>query len=287
MAHSEIQAQPDPRKNPDPQLQISDPLRFAVKQRDRDIFLMVRDALANKRAMLAYQPVVQTLRTDRPAFYEALIRIQDRTGRIIPARQFIDAVEDTKMGRAIDRLALELGLQALHQVPSLRLAVNMSAQSIGSRHWMNTLNKGLAGDPTIGERLILEITERSAMVLPDKVRWFMEQLQSRGISFALDDFGTGYTALRYLKDFYFDILKIDGQFIKGIHSDPDNQALTKSILAIARHFEMYTVAEAVENGDDAAFLADSGVDCMQGYYFGVPTIRPYWMQDHDQARCAS
>lgn len=261
----------------------SDPLSVAVADRDRDIMKMVRGAIKNNQAMLAFQPVVQTACPDRPAFYEGLIRLRDQTGRIIPAREFIDAVENNEMGRQIDCIALDLGLQALQQEPSLRLSINMSAKSIGYRRWKRTLNRGLKSDPTIGERLILEITERSAMCQPDDVRTFMEDLQNRGISFALDDFGAGYTALRYLKDFYFDILKIDGQFIKNIHKNPDNQALTKAIVSIAQHFEMFTVAELVDNSQDATFLADSGIDCMQGYYFGVPTIHPYWMQDQDNA----
>jgi len=260
----------------------NDPLSFAVGERDRDTLRMVQDALANRRAILAFQPVVQTAATGRPAFYEGLIRIQDRTGRIIPARDFIDVCEDNEMGRRIDCLALELGLESLRKEPALRLSINMSALSIGYQPWKKILNKGLRDDPTIGERLILEITERTAMVMPDQVRRFMDKQQERGISFALDDFGSGYTALRYLKEFYFDILKIDGQFIKDIHKNPDNQALTKAVIAIAQHFEMFTVAEMVENADDATFLADSGVDCMQGYYFGVPTIRPYWDQEHNR-----
>ena len=260
---------------------ISDPLSVAVVERDRDVLLMVHNALREKRAILAYQPVVQAARTDRPAFYEGLIRIQDPTGRIIPAKDFIDVVEHTKMGRAIDCLALELGLQSLHEEPALRLSINMSALSIDFDRWVRTLNHGLKADPTIAERLILEITERSAMVMPSKVQEFMESYQQHGVCFALDDFGSGYTALRYLKEFHFDILKIDGQFINDVHKNPDNLALTKAIISIARHFDMFTVAEHVENELDAAILTEIGADCLQGYLFGAPTVRPYWQQKRD------
>jgi len=264
----------------------SDPLSMAVAERDKDILEMVRTALKKKQAILAFQPVVQTVAPERPAFYEGLIRLRDDTGRIIPATDFITQIEDLPLGRQIDVISLELGLQALREEPSLRLSINMSAKTIGHPKWQKVLNRGLRSDPTIGERLILEITERTAMDRPDDVRTFMESLQKRGISFALDDFGSGYTALRYLKDFYFDIMKIDGEFIQGIHKNPDNQALTRAIIAIAQHFEMFTVAELVENADDAEFLATSGIDCMQGYYFGVPTIRPYWTQTHYQEQKA-
>jgi predicted signal transduction protein with EAL and GGDEF domain len=67
-----------------------------------------------------------------------------------------------------------------------------------------------------------------------------------GISFALDDFGAGYTAFRYFRDFFFDMIKIDGQFIRGIASNPDNQVLTQALASIGKHFDMFTVAESVE-----------------------------------------
>jgi EAL domain-containing protein (putative c-di-GMP-specific phosphodiesterase class I) len=129
--------------------------------------------------------------------------------------------------------------------------------------------------------LILEITERSARTVPELVVSFMSDLQRKGISFALDDFGAGFTSFRYLRDFYFDILKIDGEFIRNIHTDPDNQVLTKAMVAIARQFDMFTVAESVETFSDVKWLQNAGVDCLQGYYFGAPTIQPPWLQKPD------
>ena len=254
------------------------PLTFAVSARDKEVLQMVKNALHKKHALLAFQPVVQARNPSRQAFHEGLIRVLDETGRIIPAKDFIGVVEETETGRIIDCVALELGLQALAEEPALRLSINMSARSIGYQRWMKTLQHGLHADPTAGERLILEITESSAMLMPELVVSFMDDLQNRGISFALDDFGAGYTAFRFLRDFFFDILKIDGQFIRGISTNTDNQVLTRSLLSIAQHFEMFSVAECVENAQDAAFLTSVGVDCMQGYYFGAPTTLPSWRQ---------
>ncbi|WP_425051479.1 EAL domain-containing protein [Psychromarinibacter sp. S121] len=242
---------------------------------------MVRDAIAHRNVLLAFQPVVQAAEPYRPAFWEGLIRILDSSGRVIPARDFINDVETTELGRQIDCLALELGLATLADHPGLRLSINMSARSIGYPRWTETLDRGLRRDPTVAERLILEITESSAMVMPDTVQVFMADMQHRGLSFALDDFGAGYTAFRYLREFYFDILKIDGQFIRNIHDNPDNQVLTQALISIARHFEMFTVAEYVETAEDAEFLSAIGIDCMQGYYFGAPTTRPFWTVKSD------
>ncbi|MFK7940451.1 MAG: EAL domain-containing protein [Roseovarius sp.] len=247
---------------------------------------MVEQAVKHKQVMLAYQAIVPAQNQSFPAFYEGLIRVLDETGRIIPAKDFIGAIEETETGRIVDCLALEKGLRALAMYPDLRLSINMSARSIGYAHWMRVMKRGLAKDPTIAERLILEITEQSAMIVPELVVSFMNDLQAKGISFALDDFGAGYTSFRYLRDFYFDILKIDGQFIRGISENADNQILTAALASVAEQFDMVTVAESVEQPSDAAYLTAMGIDCLQGYYFGAPTVRPPWLEADDQQASA-
>ncbi|PKQ12716.1 MAG: EAL domain-containing protein [Alphaproteobacteria bacterium HGW-Alphaproteobacteria-1] len=253
------------------------PLNYAVSARDRSVIDMVDAAVRHKQVMLAFQPVVTASQTAKPAFYEGLIRVIDATGRVIPAREFIGQIETRELGRIIDCLALEKGLATLAEFPDLRLSINMSARSIGYGRWLRTLKKGLGSDPTIAERLILEITESSAMLVPELVVGFMKDLQMQGIGFALDDFGAGYTSFRFLKDFFFDILKIDGQFIQGIANNADNQVLTAALLSVGRQFDMVTVAESVERAQDAAYLTALGIDCLQGYYFGAPTVRPPWL----------
>lgn len=252
------------------------PLSAATSARDRDVIQMVQRAVDRHDVALAYQPVVAVDGAVQPAFHEGLIRILDETGRVIPAKDFIEEIEDKELGRQIDCLSLEMGLAALHTAPDLRLSINMSARSVGYTRWKQTLDQWLKRDETLGERLILEITESSAMQMPDLVSAFMAELQHKGIAFALDDFGAGYTAFRYLKQFYFDILKIDGQFIRKIHQDPDNQVLARALIGIGQHFDMVTVAEFVETHEEAAFLRDAGIDCLQGYYFGAPSMTPPW-----------
>ena len=256
--------------------EMGSPLDFAVDQQSRVTMATVRRAVSRGDAVLAYQPVVQSDRPEHVAFYEGLIRIIDETGRIVPLRDFMPLAETTELGRQIDCLSLSLGLKALAEEPSLRLSVNMSARSIGYPAWLRTLRDGIGRGDSIGERLILEITESSAMGMPELVQRFMQELQSHGVSFALDDFGAGYTSFRYLRDFCFDMIKIDGQFIREIGAHRDNQVLTRALQSIAHHFDMFTVAESVETADEAAYLIDMGIDCLQGYYFGAPTITPPW-----------
>lgn len=258
------------------------PLNVAIANRDRQTLEMVHAAIEHKQTLLAFQPVMMSNDPTKVGFYEGLIRVLDETGRIIPAKDFIEVIEDTELGRKIDSLSLNMGLRALAENPSLRLSINMSARSIGFGPWKRNFKRWIERDATIAERLIIEITESSAMGKPQNVIKFMDELQMIGVSFALDDFGSGHTALRYFKDFFFDVMKIDGQFIKSIDTDPDNQALVKAMIDIARHFDMLTVAEFVETRAEAETLIALGTDCLQGYYFSAPTTRPHWAKPANQ-----
>lgn len=250
------------------------PLGVAISAGDRATLSMVAEAIAARRLRLAFQPVVLAAEPARIAFYEGLIRVLEPSGRVIPAKDFMQAVETREEGRQIDCAALELTLTTLARRPELRLSVNMSARSIGYPPWIKVLRRGLSLSPTIGERLILEISESSAMLLPEIVAAFMIDLQMSGVAFALDDFGSGALAIRYFKDFSFDILKLDGQFIRGIDRDGDNRALTAALLAIGKSFDIFTVANSVETPAEAEVLQKMGVDCLQGYLFGAPSLKP-------------
>lgn len=253
-----------------------DPLSVAAAARRGETLAMVRRALERKDVMLAYQPVIHTGNPGSPAFYEGLIRVLDDQGKIIPAGEFMAVAETDEIGRMMDCLALEMGLNALLRAPDLKIAINMSARSIAYPRWQRVLRRGLGAGPGLAERLILEISESSAMVMPDIVTLFMHEQQKLGLSFALDDFGAGVTSFRHLRRFMFDFLKIDGEFIRGIADDPDNQCMTRALVEVGRSFDMYIVAESVESGRDAQVLTALGVDCMQGYFFGAPTITPPW-----------
>lgn len=249
-----------------------DPFQAAVASRDRDVPAMVRRALAAGRTQLAFQPVVRSGPQGSVAFYEALIRILDDGGRILPAGHFLPDIEQTDLGRDIDCASLRLALAALRANPGVRLAVNMSARSIADGQWRDLLAQGLRSDD-VGPRLIFEISEQSAMMLPEVVIRFMAELQPRGVAFALDDFGAGLTAFRFLKDFFFDLAKIDRHFIQDIDASPDNQVLAEALVTVAHQFEMFVVAEGVETRAEADVMVGLGTDCLQGYLFGRPGPR--------------
>lgn len=262
----------------------SSPLTEVISAADRETMAMVRAAIDARRVRLAWQPVVLAQDAGRVTFHEGLVRVLDPGGRVIPARDFMAAVETREIGREIDCLALEQALAVLARHPGLRVSVNMSARSIGYPRWLRVLKRGLSAGPTVAERLVLEIGEEGVMQLPETVAAFMAEMQKVGVAFALDDFGGGMTALARLRDFFFDFAKIDRLAVRGADADPDARALALALVGVARSFGMVTVATAVETPAEAAALAGMGVDCLQGYLIAAPTLKPGWTAEAAQKR---
>ena len=252
----------------------SSPLAVAGSSADRETLAIVRAALTLRRMRLAYQPAVYAADPSIIGFYEGYIRLLDPKDKVIPARDFMDVVETQELGREIDVAALQMGLATLQKHPGVRVAVNMSARSIGYKKWNQTLRQALKTQPGIGRGLILEISEGSAMQMPDVLMSFMQDLRSEQIAFTLDDFGAGATSLQLLSEFRFDIAKLDGKFTRGIEQSAQNQPLVRAAIAIAKEFNMFLVAEAVETTAEAHWLRDQGVGCLQGYLFGAPEVTP-------------
>jgi EAL domain-containing protein (putative c-di-GMP-specific phosphodiesterase class I) len=96
---------------------------------------------------------------------------------------------------------------------------------------------------------------------------------------AIDDFGAGFTSFRNLQMLHVDMVKIDGEFVKGLVSSPDNQIFVRTLVELARNFNLETVAEWVGSDQDAALLEKFGVDYFQGYHFGEPVLAPAWEGD--------
>ncbi len=249
---------------------LFDPLSAAMASRDGDVLSMVRTALAGNQARLAFQPIVTAGPQGRIAFHEGLIRVFDDAGRTIPAAQFMPVVEEMDLGREVDCVTLHLVLRTLRENPNARLSVNLSARSLADGKWRKILYDGLNSAGALGDRLIFEISEKSAMLLPESVTRFMEEMQDFGVAFALDGFGAGFTSFSHLKDFYFDLVKVDKGFVRGIDKNPDNQVVAKALMAVAHQFEMLVIADGVETGKEAAAFTQLGADCLQGYFYGVP-----------------
>ena len=243
--------------------------RFEARARIR--FAVAR-ALAQGRLTFHYQPVV---RADNPrfvAFHEMLARLRLPDGKLLAAGAFLPLVGEGELGREIDRLALREALAALAADPRLRLSINVSPRTMGDPDWLASLAAETRRSVT--GRLILEVTEDSAIAEVDQTRDFMTHARSFGCAFALDDFGAGATGFRHFRELRFDLVKLDGDFARGIHRMRDAQVLVECLAAVARHFEMMVVAERIEEEADAQWLRGQGVDCFQGYLFGRPAEQP-------------
>ena len=250
------------------------PLDAAISAQDRETLKTVAGALRDRRMRLAYQPVVYAADPTVIGFFEGYIRLLNLRDQVIPARDFMGAVEATQLGREIDCAALQMGLMTLQRNPQIRVSINMSARSVGYQPWNTILRKALRDAPRLGYNLILEINETSAMQVPDVLKPFMDEMRDHGIVFALDDFGSGLLSLGLLRDLRFEIAKIDGTFARDIDRSPDHQVIVRAAIALAQEMGMYVVAEAVETEAEATWLREAGVGCLQGYLFRAPTVPP-------------
>lgn len=252
----------------------SSPLSAAISAQDRDTLAMVASALKDRRMRLAFQPVVYAADPTLIGFFEGFIRLLNLRDQVIPARDFMAAVEQRQLGREIDCAALQLGLMTMQRNPQIRVSINMSARSVGYRPWLEILTRALAETPRLGASLILEINEDSALQVPDVLKPFMAEMREKGIVFALDDFGAGMTSLKLLREMDFEIAKIDGSLVKNVDRLQDAKSAARAAIAMAQELGMYVVAEAVETEGEATWLREAGVGCLQGYLFGPPTVTP-------------
>jgi EAL domain-containing protein (putative c-di-GMP-specific phosphodiesterase class I) len=122
--------------------------------------------------------------------------------------------------------------------------------------------------PGAAERLIIEITETSALVDIEATCAAVAAMKSLGIRVAMDDFGAGHTSFKNLRRLGFDLIKIDGAFIQNLARSPDDRFFVRTLLDLARHLNIATVAEWVEEAETAQLLAEWRVDYAQGNFFG-------------------
>lgn len=248
------------------------PERDQLRRRNLEIAEEIVHGLAEDRFMLAYQPVVDAV-TWRIVSYEALTRLVRRDGSIISAGPLVVTAERLGLVRRIDQQALRLVLADLKDNRNLKLAVNVSAETLTDPMWLNQLVDHVSADRDISRRLTVEITETAAFRNPDQIRRMSETLRDIGCRVAIDDFGAGYTSMGALRQLEVDVLKIDGAYVRDVATNPDSVVFVRVLSDIARHFGIRTVAEWVQDEIAARRLADLGVDMLQGRHVGEPRLR--------------
>jgi diguanylate cyclase (GGDEF)-like protein len=244
---------------------------------------MIERALMQSRIELAFQPVVDSI-DHSVQHYEALLRIGDDFGGMLNAGAMIATAESMGLMRRIDRAVLDLAVGELVRHPKISLAVNVSAVNAGRGSWLDRATELLAGHPGVASRLLVEITETLALVDPTETARFVEMLHKLGAKIAIDDFGAGNTSFRALRRLGVDVVKIDGSFVTGIATNPDNQLFVRALVGIARGFGLTTVAEFVETEEEARILREEGVGQLQGYLFGRPEMKRPWASSPEKVK---
>jgi diguanylate cyclase (GGDEF)-like protein len=235
----------------------------------------VAEALATKRLVFAYQPIV-CARERRPIHHECLLRMLRADGSIATAGQFIPAAEQLGLVRQVDRRALEMMVAELHAHSGVSLAVNVSGTTAGDPSWLDSFLNYIRANDSVASRIIVELTETAALNDFEESTRFISSLRDFGCKVAIDDFGAGFTSFRNLQMLRVDIVKIDGAFVRGLASSPENQIFVRTLVDLAKNFRLKTVAEWVGSEEEAALLESFGVDYFQGFHFGEPMLAPTW-----------
>ena len=248
-------------------------------------------ALENDEFLLHYQPQID-LASGRVIGVEALLRWNRAGTELIPPARFIPAAEDSGLIVPIGDWALrEACTQAMRWqaqgLPPFTVAVNLSAVQFRRGQLERNVTHALAYSGLDPSLLELELTESLLLDDVDEVLATTQRLKALGVHLSIDDFGTGYSSLAYLKRFKVDKLKIDQSFVRDIATDPDDAAIVRAIISMARSLKLKVIAEGVETEEIARYLGVFQCDEVQGYHYARPMPAAElgsWMADYDAHR---
>ncbi|QLH50540.1 MAG: EAL domain-containing protein [Candidatus Accumulibacter cognatus] len=251
----------------DPQMQAVVTARAAL---ERDF----REALQRQELFLCYQPQVD--RAGRIVGAEALVRWRHPQRGLVSPAEFIALAEETG-------LILPLGLWVLETAcaqttvwaaqagrEEFTVSVNVSARQLRQPNFVEQVLGVLAKTAANPRNLKLELTESMLLDNVQEIIAKMTVLKKHGVGFSLDDFGTGYSSLSYLKRLPLDQLKIDQSFVRDLLSDPNDEAIARTIVALASSLGLEVIAEGVESVEQCDVLAMQGCHTYQGYLFSRP-----------------
>ncbi|GAA3998763.1 hypothetical protein GCM10022279_23100 [Comamonas faecalis] len=254
---------------------------------------LLRRALEQRQFVLYYQPQID-LASGALVGVEALVRLQREDGAIMAPGQFIAAAEDSglivPLGEWVLREACAQAMRWQQQgLPALTVAVNLSAVQFRRGDLLHSVTQALTDAGLAPQRLELELTES---ILIDDAEQMIDQLRrlkALGVCLSIDDFGTGYSSLAYLKRLAVDKLKIDQSFVRDIAGDPDDAAIVRAIISMARSLKLQVIAEGVETADAATLLRMHQCHEAQGWHFARPMPAqdlPGWLEQYQGRRGA-
>ncbi|MCX7228986.1 MAG: GGDEF domain-containing phosphodiesterase [Burkholderiales bacterium] len=207
--------------------------------------------------------------------FEVLVRVEGDDGRMLQPKQFLPAIWHAGLHSKLDRLvfvrtvAYLAAHRALHDATHL-CSINVCGPTLCDPEFPDYVKRCLAAHAVDPRRLMIEITESSAIADLELARAHVERLSEMGLAIALDDFGTGLATFDYLKRLRADVLKIDGSFIRKVVDDPLDREIVATIVRIARATGARTVAEWIETPEQRALATELGVDYLQGRLIASP-----------------
>jgi diguanylate cyclase (GGDEF)-like protein/PAS domain S-box-containing protein len=248
----------------------------------------IRHALKHDEGFLLYEQPILSLHSDTIERTEILVRMTDETGDILPPVAFLPIADRFGLLPALDQWVVIHAIDLLERRQAagidLGLEVNLSGTSIGDRDVVDFITASVRNARIDPRALTFEVTETEAIVNIDRARLLSQQLSALGCQFALDDFGSGFGSFYYLKHLPFDVVKIDGDFIKALTTSKTDQLTIQAIVTITRGLGKQTIAEFVEDEDILDMLRRFDIDFAQGYHIGKP--KPVILQP-DYAKLAS
>jgi diguanylate cyclase (GGDEF)-like protein len=233
----------------------------------------IRNAITQNRLSLATQPI-HSLTDGGIERFELLLRMRGESGELLPASAFIGVAERSGMIQELDRWVVGQALELLGERQRaghpVSLHVNLSGASLTDISVLEYIERKLDEGDADPARCTFEITQTARVEDMETAASFADRLTEFGCEVAIDDYGAGFGPFEYLKRFPFDVIKIDGTFIRDLaHNDAD-QLTVQAIVGIAQGLGKRTIAEFVEDEDTAQMLRAFGVDMAQGYYLGPP-----------------
>ncbi len=242
----------------------------------------LKRALERGELLLHYQPKLE-LATGRIAGVEALIRWKHPDLGLVSPLRFIPIAEETGLIAPIGAWVLaescrQMKAWQMAGLGPLTIAVNVSSRQFVQGTLHDEVLAALHGAGLEPRFLELELTESTVMHNPERAAGVLSALADLGVSIAIDDFGTGYSSLAYLKRFPVGTLKIDRSFVMDLPDDPDDAAITRAVIALARSLKMQVVAEGVEASGQLDFLAAQACDFAQGFHIARPLTADQFAQ---------
>lgn len=230
----------------------------------------IKEALREDRFLLMLQPVMK-LGNGKVEHFEALVRMQDESGKILLPDAFISAAERFGLMLQIDQWMVESVLRTLRTRPDSRIFINLSGSSMRDDSLLGLIKSRIKESDISSGQLAFEVTETIAITDLVQVQYWMKQLKELGCLFALDDFGIGFSSFSYLSALPVDYVKIDRSFIRSMDTNLTNRAIVQALTTVAHALGKEVIAEGVENNTVAGILQKLGVEYGQGYLWGLPS----------------